>query len=166
MKKLLIIDIQKGFINENNADLIEKIENLIKNEKFDKVYATQFKNFSKSQYGSWLNWTALKSKTEQKLPKTIEKSVDAIIEKTSYALPDDQLKKYFRKDDEVYLCGTDYDACVLAVAFQLFDNEIRPYIILDCVGSHSNLPISKKSFEKMCIKNFGKNSIIKNKKGC
>lgn len=66
------------------------------------------------------------------------------------------------KSDEVYLCGTDYDACVLAIAFQLFDHGIQPHIVSSCVGSHSENPsISKEDFEKLCLKNFGKNSVVK-----
>lgn len=44
MKILMIIDMQKGFINENNQFLVDNINNLIKSNKFDKIIATKFIN--------------------------------------------------------------------------------------------------------------------------
>lgn len=64
MKKLLIIDMQKGFINKNNRFLIKRISNLIDNGKFDVVLATKFENFSNSQYEKWLSWSKLKNEAE------------------------------------------------------------------------------------------------------
>lgn len=159
MKKLLIIDMQKGFINKNNRFLIKRIKNLIDNGKFDVVLATKFENFSNSQYEKWLSWSKLKNEAEQALETEIEKRANIVIEKNSYAISDEQFSKWFHQEDEVYLCGTDYDACVLAVAFQLFDHNIKPYILIDCVGSHSDFPINKSDFERICIKNFGADAI-------
>ena len=160
MKKLLIIDMQNGFINKNNKFLVDKIESSIKKGKFDSVFATKFENFQNSQFYDWLKWSKMVKESEQKIVSKLEKQVDVVINKNSYTIPQNQLNEWFHEDDEVYLCGTDYDACVLAIAFQLFDNKIKPFILIDCVGSHSDFPILKDDFEKICIKNFGANSIV------
>ena len=65
------------------------------------------------------------------------------------------------KDSEIYLCGTDYDACVLAIAYQLFDNGFAPKIISSCIGSASRNPIDKGIVERIMTRNFEKTSIIK-----
>lgn len=50
MKKLLIVDMQKGFINKNNDFLVKNIQNLIGSSRFDKIYATKFINHTGSQF--------------------------------------------------------------------------------------------------------------------
>ena len=159
MRKLLIIDMQKGFINKNNRFLVKKIENLADSGKFDSVFATKFENFQASPFTNWLKWPRMTKEKEQTLVSEIEKLADVVICKNSYTVPDDKLNEWFHEDDEVFLCGTDYDACVLATAFQLFDHNIRPFILMEYVGSHSDCPIAKDAFEKICIKNFGAESI-------
>lgn len=83
-----------------------------------------------------------------------------LIEKTSFALPEKTFKKLFKASDEVYVCGCDYDSCVLAICFQLFDHGFQPHILLDAVGSHSQKSVKKTDFVKICQKNFGKCSLI------
>ncbi len=158
MKKLLIVDMQCGFISENSESLIKNIENLIKNGNFDQIIATKFVNNGKSQFKKFLDYDKFCDADEQMLCIKLPKDA-VILEKTSYALPGD-LNKFFSASDDVYLCGTDYDSCVLAICFQLFDFGIQPHVILNCVTSHSHNPIPKEDFRKICIKNFGKNSII------
>ena len=137
MKTLLIVDMQKGFITENNKFLVKNIENLLKNHDFDRIFATKFINNEKSPFVKYLDYT---------------KFFDG--DGTDFALD--------LRGGEFYLCGTDYDSCVLAIAFQLFDHGIQPKIILNCVGSHSKNSIPLEDFKKICIKNFGKDSIIEN----
>ena len=162
MKKLLIVDMQKGFINKNNGFLVKNVQNLIDCGGFDKIYATKFLNHKGSQFFKFLNWSRFCENSETDFAVDLPKDV-VMIEKTSYALAGAEVEKFFDKDDEVYLCGTDYDSCVLAIAFQLFDCEICPHILIDCVGSHSENPISKSDFERNCEKNFGKQSILRTK---
>lgn len=51
MKKLLlVIDMQKGFINENTNFLIDKIRDLLNNDYFDKIAFTKFINYSDSYF--------------------------------------------------------------------------------------------------------------------
>ena len=133
---------------------------MLKNVQFDQIVATKFVNYKNSIYERFLNYTKLSQKQEQEL--ALKLPADSLIfEKTSYEMLEKDFDVAFDKDDEVYICGTDYDACVLAIAFQLFDNGIQPHILLNCVGSHSRNPISKEDFEKICLKNFGINAILK-----
>ncbi len=160
MKKLLIVDVQKGFLNENCDFVVKKIENLAGGGNFDQIIATKFVNKNESQYVQLLNYHRFLTEDENALALNLPKSAQ-IVEKTSYALPEKVFKKLFKKGDEVFVCGLDYDACVLAICFQLFDHNILPQIVLNAVASHSKNPISKAAFEKICRKNFGENSLIK-----
>lgn len=147
---------QKGFITKNNEFLVKNIESLLKNNKFDKVYATKFVNNLNSQYVKFLNWSKMCDAKSQEFAVTLPDTA-VILEKTSYALPTEFVGGGTK---EVFLCGTDYDACLLAIAYQLFDKGIQPRIILDCTGSASNSPLDKNEFIKLCRRNFGEKSIV------
>ena len=162
MKKLLIVDMQKGFINKNNDFLVKNIQNLIGSSRFDKIYATKFINHTGSQFFKFLNWRRFCENSEIDFAVDLPKEA-VVIEKTSYAFAGGEVEKNFDKTDEIYLCGTDYDSCVLAIAFQLFDFGICPHILIDCVGSHSDNPVSKTDFEKICEENFSEQSILRTK---
>ena len=108
----------------------------------------------------FLNYHRFLTKDETELALILPKNAH-ILEKTSYSLSEKDFRKFFEKGDEVFVCGLDYDACVLAICFQLFDHGILPQIVLDAVASHSQKPISRADFEKICRKNFGEKSLIK-----
>ena len=174
MKVLLIVDMQKGFINEYNQHLVENINNLIKSYKFDKIIATKFVNKKDSQYIKLLNWNEMFSSPDIDFALDIPKNA-IIIEKCSYGIPYDifglsdnitlknSTNQIISKDDEIYICGTDYDACVLSIGFQLFDLGYTFYFVEKCIGngySYKNLNIElikeifKKNFGVDCFKNF------------
>lgn len=158
MKKLLIVDVQKGFINENNSFLVKSIENLINSNVFDQIFATKFINHPKSQFVEFLNWHKLMEKSELDFAIQLPSDV-TVLEKTSYSLEAGGGIQ-FNKTDKVYLCGTDYDACILAIAYQLFDSGIKPYILINYVGSASKNPLNKEEFIKLFKRNFGEDSVI------
>lgn len=62
--------------------------------------------------------------------------------------------------NEIEVCGTDTDACVLTIAYQLFDNNIKPIILTELCGSSSDdkslhehaIKIMGRSFSKNCLK--------------
>lgn len=157
MKKLLIIDMQKGFINKNNEILINNIKNLLKNYKFDKIIATKFVNKENSQFEKFLNWKEMKSEEQINFALSFP-SCTEVIEKCSYSLPIDSLKD-FSKEDEVFLCGTDYDACILAIGYQLFDREVSVKFIKNAISSSSSKNRNE-ILDEIVIRNFGKDSLI------
>lgn len=161
MKILFIIDVQKGFVKENNKFLLKDINLLLKNNSFDKVIATRFVNSKNSQYNKFLNWNKMTSNIETDIAVTLPKN-SIIVDKTSYAIPYkifESLKIY--PTDEVYICGLDYDACVLAIGFQLFDLGIQPKFLINLISTTNTNPITMEQFENLAKRNFGKDSIVK-----
>lgn len=59
---LLIIDVQKGFINEYTRELPGKIEKLQNN--YANIYAMQFINLEDSMFRKQLNWHKLSLNTQ------------------------------------------------------------------------------------------------------
>ena len=60
---------------------------------------------------------------------------------------------------EIEICGTDIDACCLAIAFNLFDNNIKPIILSNlCASSSNNKDLYENTIEIM-KRQFGQESI-------
>ncbi len=64
------------------------------------------------------------------------------------------------KIEQVDICGTDYDSCVLSIGFQIFDAGIVPKFYKNVIGTHSKKSISFEEIEKVYTKNFGEDCFI------
>ena len=159
MKNIIIVDMQQGFINKNNQHIIEKIFNYISNNKFDNIVYTKYINSPDSPFVKFLNYNAMCSEDEQKFVFDIFPN-SMVITKTGYGIDKNVIQDLKSKNiTEIELCGTDIDACVLAIAFELFDNGIRPIILQNlCASSSSNTEMSNIAILLM-ERQFGKNSI-------
>lgn len=160
MKNIIIVDMQKGFMNENNIYLIDKINKYLRENKFDNVIYTKCINKKGSSFEKFLNWKAVSSKEEQEI--CVNKLDNGIVfEKYGYGLSNEHIQKL--KDlniTEIEICGTDSDACVLAISYQLFDNEIKPILLKNlCATSSLNCEINNFAFTIMA-RSFGKENIV------
>ena len=66
-KLLLIIDVQKNFINEHTEFLIDKISKVIESNKFEKVAFTKFINDEDSNFYKTLNWHGCMTNEDRKI---------------------------------------------------------------------------------------------------
>lgn len=159
MRNLLVVDMQKGFINENNSFLIVKINNLLKIEKYDNVFYTKFYNHKNSFYINFLNCDLMINKEERQMAVDVLPNSTTFV-KNGYGLKNSQIKKLKQLNiTSMDICGTDIDACVLSIMFQLFDNSIVPVLLKDYVASstsktleQSALNIITNQFGKKCIR--------------
>lgn len=131
MTLLLVIDLQKEFINENTRDVVEKIDNLIKTNKYDNIVFTRFINTDNSIFVKKLKYKEGISKESKKI--VIDTKENLVIDKKIYSALSEQLKAYIRdnKIDKIYLCGIDTECCILKTAFDLFENEYNVYVLKD-----------------------------------
>ncbi|MBO7527933.1 MAG: cysteine hydrolase [Clostridia bacterium] len=159
MKNIIIVDMQKGFINENNIHIVQKINEYLNENKFDNIIFTKCTNSPDSPFRSILNWDGLNNVDEQEIIVNIPNN-SHIITKDCYGISIDDIR--FLKSlniNEIEICGTDTDACCLSIAFNLFDNNIKPIILQNlCASSSSNKNIHKNSLEIM-KRQFGKENI-------
>ena len=132
---LLVIDLQKSFINENTENLVTKIDNLINENKFDNIVFTRFINSYNSIFYKKLNYTGCITEEDKKI--LISTRGNKVIDKTIYSSLGEELKSYIMKNNisKIYLCGIDTECCVLKTAFDLFENEYDVYILKDYCGS-------------------------------
>lgn len=159
MKNIIVVDMQKGFMKETNCHLIEKINHYLEESEFDNIFFTKCVNDCNSPYTKILNWNGISKREEQEIVITVPQNAK-ILTKNCYGILNEDIKLF--KDlgiTEMEICGTDTDACCLAIAFKLFDNNIRPIILSDlCASSSSNKNIHNNALEIM-KRQFGNDNV-------
>ena len=150
---------QKGFINKNNNHLVDKINNYINQNTFDNIFVTKCVNDNESPYIKILNWNGITNKEDQEFVCNIP-SKAKILTKNCYGITIGHIKLFQDLGiTEMEICGTDTDACCLAIAFNLFDNNIRPIILSSlCASSSRNKEIHNYALEIM-KRQFGNDSV-------
>lgn len=157
---LIIVDAQKGFITECSAHVLTTIDKL--QHQFEQVIFTKFYNPSSSPLREILDY--------QKLPPgdadtelALEPREDALtFEHPLYTCVTPELLKHLKNLNakEVYVCGVATEACVLKTVLDLFENNIRPYVIEDICASDQDKHYNNIAIELM-KKLVGKEQIIK-----
>lgn len=130
-KLLLVIDVQKSFINENTRPVLLKIDELVNSGKYKNIVFTRFINDENSIWYKKLNYKGCITKEQQEI--VINTKNYKIIDKKIYSCVNDELTKYLieNKIEEIHLCGFDTDACVSKTALDLFENDYNLYVLKD-----------------------------------
>ena len=154
-KVLLIVDMQKGFINKKiYSDLVVKINDLINMNTYDYYIFTKFINKKNSFYVNKLKWKNLITNDSQKICVTMPKN-SLVFEKYGYGLDNicvEKIRELVLPDNQIDICGLQTDACVYAIALQLFDNGIYPNILINYTATLNN----NEAIKAMLIHQFGK----------
>lgn len=136
MKVLLVVDMQKGFMKNNDYWVLsDRISNLVNNGGYDKVIFTKFINdrTKNSLYEDRLNWLGFQSEEEQEFSFLLPQNA-IVFNKYGYGLEEDCLQYIANLHiDEIDICGVQAEACVYAIALQLWDRGIMPKILNDYV---------------------------------
>lgn len=166
-KILIVVDVQNGFIKTpEHIEKANRIVNLVESGKFDKIVATKFTNYTGSRYEKYFNWSGLKTSDETDLYGKLKADVDAVFRKTTYSCVDDDFIELltelndYEDVEEVYICGLDTDACVLATAVGLFDRTITPIVLEDYCFSTGGEQCHEAGL-KCLERTIGKNQIRK-----
>lgn len=141
-KALIVIDVQNYFVNEKTKKIPRKIANFIRNKKFDFVLFTRFINNKSSNFYKILNWKKCLTSPDTDIHRDFSQFVKSgnLFEKATYsAFKSKKLTRFLKSKgiDELFLCGIDIDACVLATAFDAFDLGYKIHILKDLSKSHS-----------------------------
>lgn len=132
MKKLLlVIDVQRDFVNENTLNTLDNIKKLINSEKYDLIAFTRFINDTNSIWYNKLNYKGCMTKKQQEI--MLDTKNYKVFNKRVYTALNDELKQYIKENDidKIYLCGFDTDACVQKTALDLFEQNYEVYILKD-----------------------------------
>lgn len=137
MKKILIlVDMQNGFTRyPQTKDLAERIKGLLEKKLFDVVIATQFINEKNSIYEKIFNWHRLENEEERSLFPTLVPYLDEVVTKYVYTcISPNFLQRLCQLNDgkypeQIFVAGADTDCCVLKIATDLFEHNIRPVVL-------------------------------------
>lgn len=156
---------QAGFKTDRNKHIYENIDKIIKFTDYDNVFAIKFVNDKKenSNFVNVLNNKTMMTKDETNLLLPNIKYIET--RKSGYGLTKKTLsdiKTIYKncENKEIHIVGTDYDSCVLAIGFQLFDIGLVPRFYYDLIATHSNNSLDLSIFQSVYKKNFGKNCFI------
>lgn len=132
---LLVIDLQKDFINEHTEHVLSKIEKVIAEKKYDYVVFTKYINSADNLCYKKLNYTGCLTEEGQEI--AIDSKDYKIIKKEVYTAYVDELKEYLKENNikEIYLCGLNTDCCVLKTALDLFEAGYEVYVLKEYCAS-------------------------------
>ena len=143
-KALIVIDVQKYFLNNETKDIVSRIRKYLSEEsnQYDKIYFTVFKNNPSGPVWKLSQWKEVTNAPETDICDEIKEFVDDanLFYKNNYsALKVPEIALGLKESDigEVHLCGFDTDCCVLATTYDLFDQGLKPIILEDLTFSTS-----------------------------
>lgn len=140
---LLIVDVQRGFLNQHTDHIPGRVARLIAGGDFDPVLFTRFENPSGGPYHRFLDWHECVGPPDTDLAPALARHArpERVFSKPGYAgLPDELVERLHHHGVErVTIVGIDTDMCVLKVALDCFDMNIEPIVLVDCCASTAGL---------------------------
>jgi len=138
---LLIVDVQKFFINKFTRDVPKKIASFIESGKFDFILFSRFINSENSNFVKFLNWQKMLSSPDIDIVPELEKFVtkENVFEKSSFSVFKSKNFLEFLKENKIkklYICGFDTDGCVFSTVIEAFDLGFDVKILEDLCASH------------------------------
>jgi nicotinamidase-related amidase len=140
---LLVVDVQRGFINEFTQHIPGRIVRLIETGEYSPVLFTLFVNTPGSPYQRLLRWHGCAGPPETDLVQELEPVAtdDRAFTKLGKTGMPDELADRLRRDQtsKINVVGIDTDMCVLKIAMDVFDLGIEPLVLVDCCASTAGL---------------------------
>ncbi|MFA5024749.1 MAG: isochorismatase family cysteine hydrolase [Patescibacteria group bacterium] len=153
-KALVIIDVQKGFINKLTLETVKKIRSFILKNKnnYDLLIFTKYMNHAGSNFVKNLQWKGFMTKKETDLADEIKEFVNnknLFIKDTYGSFVNNKLFNLLKKHqiDQVELAGFDTENCVLTFARDAFDRGMSVLVFKNLSASHSSLNLHQAALE-------------------
>lgn len=139
-KCLVIIDMQKGFINKHTEHLPEKILNYIELKDFDYIIGTKYINNENTACYQFENWHKCMEGTEEtEIIDVLKNKIDITFDKSTYSCWNDEFKQFIKDNNinELYFVGVNTACCVLASVFDAYNDLVSCYVVHDLCASTS-----------------------------
>ena len=140
---LIVVDVQRGFLNDFTAHVPARIGRLIDAAAYGPILFTRFVNIPESPYHRLLDWHDCAEPPQTDLAPELERYADPerTFTKPGYTGLSDDLKQALRRLDprRATIVGIDTDMCVLKIAMDVFDLGIEPVVLIDCCASTAGL---------------------------
>lgn len=160
-KALIVIDVQKYFLTHKTRGIVKQIqEYLDKNlSDYEVVYFTIFKNDPPAPLWKLSEWKDCVGPPDTDICDDIKQFTspkNLLYKNILSAAKVAEIKEGLRQNkiSEVDLCGFDTDCCVLATAYDLFDQGIKPVVLENITWSTSKEKLHGPAL-KMLLRNIG-----------
>ena len=157
---LVIIDVQKGFLNTETQPLINKIEKLVNSTEFNYVVATRFVNTKDSPHYTLLGWEGLMDAKSQEVVPLVEDVADRVFEKSTNSCFTEEFKEFIAIEgiEKLYFVGLDTDCCVMKSAFDAFDMKLSFKVLTSYCASSGGEDLHNAAC-KLMLRNLGSDCI-------
>lgn len=132
---LIIIDVQKGFVNDATAHVPARVAAL-QNDYADAI-ATRFVNPEGSAHRRLIGWRRFAPRSADTDLAFAPGPHVRVVEKQTYSCLTPEVRAMLPVGGDVHLCGIATDNCVLATAVALFDAGFTPVVLADACASHA-----------------------------
>lgn len=153
-KALVIIDVQKGFINELTKEALKSIRNFIKRNqnKYELIVFTKYVNHEDSNFVKNLNWHGFMTRGQTDLALEIVEFVtdkNLFVKDTYGSFVNNKLYNVLKKHKvkQVELAGFDTENCVLTFARDAFDRGMSVVVYKKLTASHSSKKLHNAALE-------------------
>jgi nicotinamidase-related amidase len=140
---LLVVDVQRGFINAFTEHVPGRIRRLLESGDYGPVLFTRFVNSPDSPYRTLLRWEACSDPPDTELVDALRpfaSDADVYTKSGLTGVPTELAARLQEeKISQLSVVGIDTDMCVLKVAMDVFDLGIEPVILVDCCASTAGL---------------------------
>lgn len=160
-KALIVVDVQKFFLTNETRSIVEKIRDYLSKHSSDyqNVYFTVFKNNPSAplwQLSEWKDCTVSPDTDICDEIKQFTNTNNLFYKNIFSAAKVPEIREGLRQNkiSEVDLCGFDTDCCVLATAYDLFDQRIKPVVLENLTWSTSKEKLHAPAL-KMLLRNIG-----------
>jgi nicotinamidase-related amidase len=136
---LLVVDVQRGFMNEHTLPAVETINKLVKSwdDRDWPVVCSRFINLPQSNWQRLRKWYGLTGEPDTKLAEELNISTPYIFKKSTYSAWSHEVAAICMSEQvrDVVLVGVDTNECVLATAIAIFDDGFTPWLVADATAS-------------------------------
>lgn len=153
-KALIVIDVQKGFVNSRTKKIIGNIKNYIKkhSKNYEVVVYTKYYNHKSSNFVKHLDWHGFMDKKQTDFVDEIVEftnNKNVFIKDTYGSFVDNKLMNFLKKHkiQQVELAGFDTENCVLTFARDAFDRGFSVVVYKDLTASHSMPKLHRAALE-------------------
>ena len=134
-RALIIVDLQRGFMNGQTAHIRAPIERF--QHEFARVVATRYYRRPDSMMVKLLDIDGFERDSRDAQFAFTPRSDALVVDKSDYSCVTPELADQLRawSVEETYVCGVDTDQCVLMVAGDLLQNDILPVVCENLTAS-------------------------------
>ncbi len=133
---IIIVDVQKGFINRWTGHIPALVEAL--QNDYGRVIVTRFINPEGSMHRKLIGWRRFAPDSEDTELAFKPRPGATIIDKHTYTCVTPKLVDDLHQNcrEPVHLCGIATDNCILKTAVDLFEAGITPVVLASASASH------------------------------